>query len=149
MGGEGGRGRIKQSVKKKELLLSSHIIWFWFGVAPSIATAKFTLRDPSPTWKIKTNGGYIQKDKRHSYKDDYFLSQTINDYDTHIHLITHKEDYSLYELIKLVFFQYSKIIFLEYIVKKNNVHSHLTQIDYYNDSYLDICEQMEYLLFGE
>ena len=101
------------------------------------------------TWKIKTNGGYIQKDKRHSYKDDYFLSQTINDYDTHIHLITHKEDYSIYELIKLVFFQYSKIIFLEYIVKKNNVHSHLTQIDYYNDSYLDICEQMEYLLFGE
>ena len=65
------------------------------------------------------------------------------------HLITHKEDYSLYELIKLVFFQYSKIIFLEYIVKKNNVHSHLTQIDYYNDSYLDICKQMEYYLMNE
>ena len=102
------------------------------------------------TWKIKTRGGNIKKDDDKFYQDDYYLSQHLtHDSNTHIHLITHIYKYSIYEFLKILLFIPSKIISLDYIVKKNDVHSHLIQIDYYNDSYLDICDQMEYLLFGE
>jgi len=102
------------------------------------------------TWKIKTRGGNIKKDDDKFYQDDYYLSQYLtHNSDSHIHLITHKEKYSIYEFLKILLFIPSKIISLDYIVKKNDTHSHLTQIDYYNDSYLDICDKMEYYLVNE
>lgn len=100
------------------------------------------------TWKKKTSGGNIQKDIYKLYKDDYFLSRyLIHDDSTHIHLITHKDKYNLYEFMKILLFQYSDITTLKYIVKKNNTHSHLTQI-HLDDHYDAVCNRMKtYLIY--
>ena len=63
------------------------------------------------TWKKKTSGGNIQKDIYKLYKDDYFLSRyLIHDDSTHIHLITHKDKYNLYEFMKIYRIRYIKNI---------------------------------------
>lgn len=58
-------------------------------------------------WKTRTNGGYIEVDKRGNYKNDLYLSMSnFENGDSHIHLITNKPGK-----------------FIGYVVKKYDLHS--------------------------
>ena len=90
------------------------IIIFYYAI--TYYKTQWFIQEILEEWKLRTNGGYVKLSKSHHYKNDYYLTFDEKDNrDTHIHLIICKKIHS-YE-------------YLNYVIKRNHIHSELYQID--------------------
>jgi len=86
-------------------------------------------------WKNRTNGD-IDLDKSGNYNGDFYLStSTDTNFDSHIHLVVYQEK------VKQNIYIFTPCKNLCYIVKKNNIHSPLYEIDV-NKSASEIVDEM-------
>jgi len=91
-------------------------------------------------WKEKI-GGYIKRDKRGLYKNDYFLNfSKTEDNERHVHLATNNF-YSNFEDLKYQSFNLIPTATIGYVVKKDEKHLEPVKIDE-NDSPEKICLDM-------
>ena len=93
-------------------------------------------------WKKITNGGAVIKDEDANFKGDYYLSNNLDDYYSHIHLIINNCSFKNHDK------NYKNTCYnLCYMAKKYNLHSQLHIIDQ-NKSPKTIAEDMYHELYN-